>query len=185
MLRRWDGERWTDERSVRIGSKLPGGPRWWATALIVIAAAAVPIGSLALALAGFYALSDPGETTRRPQPTVDVAAESCQELTVVLERRDGPRVDAIRVGNRAIQELTSAIDATGPGTLAGEVTTGEWLADWDAIVEQRELFAVDLENGARAQFREPRTADGMPISIRMIEASPTECRRAVMLAIRP
>lgn len=185
VLRRWDGERWTDERSVRIGSKVPGGPRWWVTATIILAAVAVPIVVIAFLVAGFFAMGHPGGTTPRPPPAADVSAEACQLLTSVLNQKGGTRVDQIMAGNSGISDLISVMRATGPNFLARETPAEEWLADWEAISAERESFAADLENGDQPLFREPRAPDGTPVSVRMIDASPTECRRAVMLAIRP
>lgn len=115
----------------------------------------------------------------------DAAAAGCLGVTQALSRESGDRQERIVGGNAAIDELVRGVEELGTRTLADDEPALDWIADWKHLAEARAAFADRLAGGSTAQFQIPQTADGFPITQRMIDVAPAECQQAVTLAAQP
>ena len=123
-------------------------------------------------------LDDPavGNTSYRACATLSTALSATERLS---------RPERITVGNIAIDDLVTTMNALGHDVLAGDQPSAAWIADWRRLQEARSDVAVALPVAPQTQLVVPLTPDGYPITRRMIYASGPSCEPAIKLAAAP
>jgi hypothetical protein len=156
---------------------------------VAIVAIAVTLG-LAVLIASFvlYAVATGNAHDSRSLDDGSIraaAASGCVTVTQALNETGADRIQRIDVGNAAILQLVSTMEALGASTLKDDPPATEWIEDWRRLTKARTEFATILSDGKAHPFPIPLTDDGYPITIRMTDVAPVECERAVELAAQP
>lgn len=188
VLRWWDGARWTDDRCARAGAVELGRTRWprWATALAVVGALALPFVLLGSFILYAKTSGDAHDVLSLDDVAIrDAASNACAALVPVLTSEGTSRIDAIRAGNQAIEDLVVSMNALGHERLAADRPALDWIVDWESLATERKAFADRLEAGSTSPFEVPMTDDGYPITKRMKNVAPFECTDAVDAAAGP
>ncbi|QTE28967.1 hypothetical protein [Pengzhenrongella sicca] len=149
---------------------------------------AIVIGCLASSgLVALWSFANHDHFDLLDDPVVANAADrACAVASTALSTTQGlGRAERIVVGNAAIDDLVGAMGALGPDVLAGDEPGASWIADWRSLQGARDDVALAIAATPQAQLVVPLTADGYPITGRMIAASGASCEEAVTLAAAP
>ncbi len=155
VLRYWDGEDWTEQRSSRI----PIAKSRRRRVLSIVAGGTLAIGVAAFAVYGLLIYADHDRVDFIDDPAVlAVASKACNNLASELEQADalsGP-AEQIAAQSSAVERFVDSIRAVGQQTLDGDAPTIEWLQDWE-----------DLAAAHAAGEEMPVADNGLPIVVRM------------------
>jgi len=126
----------------------------------------VLIGGAVIAFAiasawGFWVYANHDRLESIDDPTVaDAAADACREMSSVLARiaADPPASGRLDAEADAVRAMVDRIRSLGDETIDGDIPTGQWLDDWEALASAHATGApTPLDQG------------GVPIVDRMDE----------------
>jgi hypothetical protein len=115
----------------------------------------------------------------------EAAKTGCLGVTQAVDGAGDDRRARVVDGNTAIGELVRGIEALGASKLADDDPALEWVADWQRLAAARAAYADRVGESSTGLFRIPQTDDGFPITQRMVDVAPPECKLAVALASQP
>lgn len=136
-------------------------------------------------VAGFYAYVTHDNIEFMDDKVGAAAATACARLDAELSRLPAVQADTSKQAKverlqreaQLMRQLTGEVRRVGQSALADDVPSEDWLRDWSSLADARVAYAAQLAAGTvDADFVEPRTSDGYPISGRMKDTAPDACR---------
>lgn len=159
----------------------------WLVAALTTAIAVAVVGVFGIGLYR-YATADHLGVLDDPV-VIDAANAACAQMAKAVHDQAAPPgasasavAETIRRQNVAITSMVSDIRELGSDRLRHDHPAVGWLADWEALVTLREVYADALSNGERPTVVIPES-DGVPITERMDDVGLSEsCVVAAELA---
>ena len=153
--------------------------RLWliAAAILIAATIAAVIGALIVLTrigdADFASRIDDSEVIEVLVPACDRMTVEVEDLTVTGTTQEQAAI--IEEQNAAISRMLTTIRELPTATLARDEPTIKWLLDWDALLQERSVYAAELERGHLPELVIPVDPEGEFIIERMDDAGRPDC----------
>jgi len=148
-------------------------PRWLVVTLAGVVGSVVLAGGVLMwRFLSAYAVHDRIEFIDDPV-VVERVSTACDQMTKEVQRlgQDPPatqeqRVALVRAQDAAVTAMVAQIRTLGQERLANDHPTNAWLADWESLVQARDVYSRLPELGTK-NFQEPLSTNGEPVTQRI------------------